>query len=88
MQTDAQWLNFARDNGQTIYHPIGTCRMGSDEQAVVDTRLRFKGIAGLRIVDASVIPSMVSGNTQAAVMMVAERAADFIQSCEKPRRSG
>lgn len=88
VQTDAQWLNFARDNGQTIYHPIGTCRMGSDEQAVVDTRLRFKGIAGLRIVDASVIPSMVSGNTQAAVMMVAERAADFIQSCEKPRRSG
>lgn len=78
VQTDAQWLHFARDNGQTIYHPIGTCRMGTDQDAVVDTRLRFNGIAGLRIVDASVMPAMVSGNTQAAVMMVAERGAEFI----------
>ena len=53
--------------------------MGSDSEAVVDVKLRFKGIDGLRIVDASVIPAMVSGNTQAAVMMVAERGADFIQ---------
>ena len=78
VQTDAQWLNFARDNGQTIYHPIGTCRMGTDPQAVVDPRLKFKGIAGLRVVDASVMPAMVSGNTQCAVMMVAERGADLI----------
>ena len=80
VQTDAQWLEFARDNGQTIYHPVATCRMGadSDADAVVDTRLRFRGVSGLRIVDASVIPAMVSGNTQAAVMMVAERGAHLI----------
>ncbi|MBO9353643.1 FAD-binding protein [Bordetella petrii] len=78
VQTDAQWLDFARRNGQTIYHPIGTCRMGSDEQAVVDPRLRVRGVQNLRVVDASVMPSMVSGNTQAAVMMVAEKAADIL----------
>jgi choline dehydrogenase-like flavoprotein len=78
VETDEQWLDFARANGQTIYHPIGTCRMGSDDQAVVDVRLRFKGLQGLRIVDASVMPAMVSGNTQSPVMMVAERGADLI----------
>ncbi|MDO9024896.1 GMC oxidoreductase, partial [Zwartia sp.] len=78
VQTDAQWLDFGRANGQTIYHPIGTCRMGSDDEAVVDVRLRFKGLRGLRIVDASVMPAMVSGNTQSPVMMVAERGADLI----------
>jgi choline dehydrogenase len=78
VQTDEQWLEFGRSNGQTIYHPIGTCRMGSDEDAVVDVRLKFKGLKGLRIVDASVIPAMVSGNTQSPVMMVAERGADLI----------
>lgn len=77
-QTDADWLSFARRNGQTIYHPIGTCRMGEDEGAVVDLRLRLHGLQGLRVVDASVMPKMVSGNIQAAVMMVAEKAADLI----------
>ena len=76
--SDEQWLHFARDNGQTTYHPIATCRMGSDADAVVDTRLRFNGLRGLRIVDASVMPAMVSGNTQGPVMMVAERGADLI----------
>ena len=78
VQDDAQWLEFARQNGQTIYHPIGTCRMGTDEQAVVDPVLKVRGLQGLRVVDASVMPAMVSGNTQAAVMMVAEKAADLI----------
>lgn len=78
VNTDQEWLDFGRANGQTIYHPIGTCRMGSDDQAVVDVRLRFKGLRGLRIVDASVMPAMVSGNTQSPVMMVAERGADLI----------
>ncbi len=73
------WLvSFARRNGQTIYHPIGTCRMGGDDAAVVDGNLRLRGLDGLRIVDASVMPAMVSGNTQAAVMMVAEKGADLV----------
>jgi choline dehydrogenase len=76
--SDAEWLEFARANGQTIYHPIGTCRMGEDENAVVDSRLRLRGMEGLRVVDASVIPQMVSGNIQAAVMAVAEKASDMI----------
>ena len=78
VQSDAQWLDFARQNGQTIYHPIGTCRMGEDADAVVDARLRVHGLAGLGVVDASVMPSMVSGNTQAAVMMLAEKGADMV----------
>jgi len=78
VDSDEQWLEFARTNGQTIYHPIGTCRMGEGPQAVVDSALRVQGLAGLRVVDASVIPTMVSGNIQGAVMAVAERAADLI----------
>lgn len=78
VQSDSEWLDFARYNGQTIYHPIGTCRMGSDENAVTDPRLRLRGMENLRVVDASVMPRMVSGNTQAAVMMVAEKAADLV----------
>lgn len=78
VQTDEQWLEFARENGQTIYHPIGTCRMGEGEGAVVSSNLKVKGVQNLSIADASVIPAMVSGNTQGAVMMVAEKAADLI----------
>ncbi|HLU03044.1 MAG TPA: GMC family oxidoreductase N-terminal domain-containing protein [Advenella sp.] len=75
-----EWLDFARGNGQTIYHPVGTCRMGQDEDAVVDHKLSVRGLTGLRIVDASVMPTIVSGNTQAAVMMIAEKGADLILS--------
>jgi len=78
VQSDDQWLQFARENGQTIYHPIGTCRIGEDAGAVVDSRLRVHGLHGLRVVDASVIPTMVSGNIQAAVMMLAEKASDLL----------
>lgn len=77
-RSDADWLAFARRDGQTIYHICGTCRMGSDERAVTDPSLRVRGIAGLRIADASVMPTIVSGNTQAAVFMIAEKAADLI----------
>lgn len=78
VRSDADWLAFARANGQTIYHPIGTCRMGEDDGAVVDLRLKVRGLQGLRIIDASVMPKMVSGNIQAAVMMVAEKGADLV----------
>lgn len=80
VQSQEEWLTFAREDGQTIYHPIGTCKIGAeaDPFAVVDERLKVKGIQQLRVVDASVIPAMISGNTQAAVMMVAEKAADLI----------
>jgi choline dehydrogenase-like flavoprotein len=78
VKTDTQWLDFARANGQTIYHPVGTCAMGVGLRAVVDPILKVHGLDGLRIVDASVIPLMVSANTEAAVLMVAEKGADHI----------
>jgi choline dehydrogenase len=77
-RTEAEWLAFARANGQTIYHTCGTCRMGQGADAVVDPALKVHGIAGLRVVDASVMPRIVSANTQAAVFMIAEKAADMI----------
>jgi choline dehydrogenase len=78
VQTDAQWLQFCRDTGDTVYHPTSTCRMGTDARSVVDERLRVRGVAGLRVVDASVMPAVVSGNTNAAVIAIAEKAAELI----------
>lgn len=77
-QSDADLLAFARQFGSTGYHPVGTCRMGSDEQAVVDPTLCVRGVEGLRVADASVMPTLISGNTHAACVMIGERAADFI----------
>jgi choline dehydrogenase len=79
VQTDEEWLAFARGNGQTTYHVVGTCKMGQDPMAVVDDRLRVHGIAGLRVADAAIMPTMVSGNTNAAVIMIAEKAADMVR---------
>ncbi|WP_269520893.1 GMC family oxidoreductase [Alteromonas sp. BMJM2] len=81
-QTDEEILEFLRERAETIYHPIGTCKMGSesDELAVVDSQLKVRGIEGLRVVDASVMPSLIGGNTNAPTVMIAERAADFIKA--------
>jgi choline dehydrogenase len=77
-RSDAELLEFAREHGATIFHPAGTCKMGSDRMAVVDERLRVRGVAALRVVDCSIMPTLVSGNTHAPVLMIAEKAADMI----------
>jgi choline dehydrogenase len=69
---------FARERGGTVYHPVGTCRMGADEQAVVDERLRVRGVDGLRVIDASVMPRLVSTNTNAAAIMIGEKGAAMV----------
>ncbi|HEY5759669.1 MAG TPA: choline dehydrogenase [Steroidobacter sp.] len=79
--SDAELTNFIRRKAETVYHPVGTCRMGSDAATVVDSTLRVHGIAGLRVIDASVMPKIVSGNTNAPTIMIAEKAAADIISC-------
>ena len=78
MQTDDQMAEHARKYAKSIYHPVGTCRMGSDERAVVDPTLRVRGVARLRVCDASIMPKIPRGNTNAPTIMIAERCADFI----------
>lgn len=77
--TDAGLADFVRAKAESVYHPVGTCRMGSDEDAVVDPQLRVRGVDGLRVVDASVMPTLPGGNTNAPTIMIAERAAALIR---------
>jgi choline dehydrogenase len=78
VMSDEDLLQSAADLGTTIFHPVGTCRMGIDDEAVVDDELRVKGIQGLRVIDASVMPTITSGNTNAPTMMIAEKGASAI----------
>ena len=76
--SDDHILDFIKNKAETLYHPSGTCKMGFDQNAVVDKNLKVHGIKGLRVADASIMPTLVSGNTNAVCMMIGERCADFI----------
>jgi choline dehydrogenase len=80
VRSDAELLDVVRQSAETVFHPTSTCRMGADERAVVDSRLRVRGVSALRVVDASIMPAVVSGNTNAAVIAIAEKAADLIRA--------
>ncbi len=82
-QTDLELEMFIRDHADTVYHPVGSVRMGPDASDPLDAQMRVKGVGGLRVVDASAMPQIISGNTNAPVIMMAERAAEFIRAAQR-----
>ena len=80
VKTDQDYFDYACSHAKTDHHPAGTCRMGADERAVVDSELRFNGIAGLRVIDASIMPTVVSANTNATAIMIGEKGADLVKA--------
>jgi choline dehydrogenase-like flavoprotein len=85
VQSDEQIRAWIRSHAETLYHPVGTCKMGLDDQAVVDPRLRVRGLSALRVVDASIMPTLIGGNTNAPTIMIGEKAAELLAG---ERRTG
>ena len=83
VQTDAELEDFVREFSSTVFHPVGTCKMGKDDMAVVDDRLRMRGLTGLRVIDASIMPNVTTGNTNAPTIAIAEKGADMIKADAK-----
>ncbi|MFT3973776.1 MAG: GMC family oxidoreductase N-terminal domain-containing protein [Amaricoccus sp.] len=86
--SDDQWLDYLKAKGNSAWHPVGTCKMGNDPMAVVDARLRVRGVRRLRVADASIMPLLVAGNTNAPCIMIGEKGADMIRQDAAPRRPG
>ena len=85
IQADDELLDWVRNNAETTYHPVGTCKMGSDPMAVVDDQLRVHGMEGLRVADASIMPTLTSGNTNAPSIMIGEKASRMVLAARLER---